>query len=579
LSLLAFGYVALAGPTPSLPVNPGGIGGLYKGPNSETIIKGPDGSVITSAVEGGEIQTGIQPIVVAEPAVAVETPAVAVAAPVATPVEAVAVPAPVVESAQSSDLIGPSGRILTQGSQSVVAGPASTTVTGPAVVAETIVKGPPIVASPVLNAAVPVAAPVAAVTASPLATLTGAIAPISVTAAPIATITSAGWSPVSVTPTPIATIAEAELSPISVTASPIATITGADIASVSLPALSVASGVGLGAVAPVQLAGAALGAPIATVTVAPPQAVATASASPQLSVASASSSTHGASATASAAPNEATASVQAGGNVRTVSVTASPLPVITSTVLPAVVNNGIQGLGDRRLVGINDQVDLRGPQLVQDQLAVDNRQLTLNPALIPSGNIIPPEIGIATRGPVNGRLRPRPGDILTTPGLGSVATSTNIQREEVDATLRATPNTLQIGVNSGPTPEQAIALQNQQIWLNNQIQNVQQAGDPRLVNPNPQIVNITPKNEILVGPPVDPRLKPNGRQVATLANVQQRGILNTELAKSGIDASQLQLTNVPLSAVSTLPVQLTNPVDLKGSAINDGLPAEAWGRY
>jgi hypothetical protein len=63
------GYVALASPVPSLPLHPGGIGGLYKGPNSETIIKGPDGSVITSAAVGGEVYSNVEPIVVPEPAV------------------------------------------------------------------------------------------------------------------------------------------------------------------------------------------------------------------------------------------------------------------------------------------------------------------------------------------------------------------------------------------------------------------------------------------------------------------------------------------------------------------------------
>ncbi|XP_050513344.1 uncharacterized protein LOC126889272 [Diabrotica virgifera virgifera] len=51
--------------------NPGGIGGIYKGPDSETIVKGPDGSVITSQEKGGLIATEqkLEPIVAAEPAV------------------------------------------------------------------------------------------------------------------------------------------------------------------------------------------------------------------------------------------------------------------------------------------------------------------------------------------------------------------------------------------------------------------------------------------------------------------------------------------------------------------------------
>lgn len=174
--LLAVGWISSIHSAPydyygELPVHPG-VGGFFKGPNSETIVKGPDGSVITAAAEGGEVQTKVdlKPIVVAEAApapaaavVAQPLPAVplapavvettkivstAVAAPIVTSVvepivtkvdivpeephiiETELVDAPDVEPDQASDLIGPSGRISTKGSKSIVSGPASTTISG-----------------------------------------------------------------------------------------------------------------------------------------------------------------------------------------------------------------------------------------------------------------------------------------------------------------------------------------------------------------------------------------------------------------------------------------------------------------
>jgi hypothetical protein len=594
------GYVASASPVPSLPLHPGGIGGLYKGPNSETIIKGPDGSVITSAAVGGEVYSNVEPIVVPEPAVVQQVaPVVAPAVAAAPVIETVAVAAPVVESRQSSDLIGPSGRILTHGSQSVVAGPASTTVTGkmlsssdsrvdekflgPAVVAETVVKGAPLVATPLV-------APVSAVTAAPIAVTGAPIATISgASLAPISLTLLAQIAPVSVTASPIATVTGAELAPISVTASPLPHLTRAELAS-GLATGGVHAGLGGGLTA--------------TVTGVPPQAVATASASPHLSVASA-SSTHGASATASAGPNKASAAVETTGIT---TVTGAPLPLVPPS---------IQGVN----VGINDRIDLTS-QLVQDQLALDNRQLTLNPALIPAANIIPPEISVTPK-TIIGRVRPTPGTLLTTPGLGSVAGSSNIQRDEADIALRVTPTpvlglldgltqqqlqvlqnqqvqniqrdeadialrvtpTPVLGLHDGLTQQQLQVLQNQQVLLNNQIQHAQQAAGPgvdisRVAGPgvvgSNQLIGVRPSHELLPPPIADPRLVAGGNQVASLASIQQQDLLAAELAKSGIDASQLQLTNVPLSAVSGLPIGLGQ---LKGGVINDGLGAEAWGRY
>ncbi|CAH1160064.1 unnamed protein product [Phaedon cochleariae] len=200
-----------------LVINPGGIGGIFKGPNSETIIKGPDGSVITSESEGGEIHTGtgFQPIVVAEtvdisgqadseinaiasfgttgtvdlfqngdqavlpvlgpvgghlpvtiapplePVIsATAAPTLASAAPVITlnaPIEIAQqephiieteiVDTPVIEPNQSSDLIGPSGRISTRGSSSIISGPASTTISEPARIAVVAPSVPIVVSS------------------------------------------------------------------------------------------------------------------------------------------------------------------------------------------------------------------------------------------------------------------------------------------------------------------------------------------------------------------------------------------------------------------------------------------------
>ncbi|XP_072398425.1 uncharacterized protein [Diabrotica undecimpunctata] len=267
--------------------NPGGIGGIYKGPDSETIVKGPDGSVITSQEKGGLIATEqkLEPIVAAEPAVfevsqpigpeyiedgrviplgysetvigpagpsLVEdgyigpivqsnpvsptlvaplepfipgtvappiqsvtpflttrrldiegtvapplapsihlvapsphlhniAPSVVPVAPAVQPIVPVAVPAvpvghkvdiveqdphiietkiidaPAIESKESTDLVGPSGSISTRGSESVVSGPASTTITKTA----KVIVAPPVVAVPVIRPVVtPVVPPV-----------------------------------------------------------------------------------------------------------------------------------------------------------------------------------------------------------------------------------------------------------------------------------------------------------------------------------------------------------------------------------------------------------------------------------
>ncbi|KAL1509236.1 hypothetical protein ABEB36_004002 [Hypothenemus hampei] len=188
LSLLLSFNLCQSAPHEGFPIlNPGGIGGIFKGPNSETIIKGPDGSEIVSEQEGGAViredNTLTSPIIVAEPELSVLqeqhvvepiiastvapiltkdvaiAPIVAstsvpilssdislsVAEPIAPidlkPVEIVQqdphvieteiIEAPDVEPLQSSDLEGPSGRIITKGSASIVSGPASTTITEP----------------------------------------------------------------------------------------------------------------------------------------------------------------------------------------------------------------------------------------------------------------------------------------------------------------------------------------------------------------------------------------------------------------------------------------------------------------
>ncbi|XP_066146376.1 calphotin-like isoform X2 [Euwallacea fornicatus] len=199
--LLLFGF-SYAAPHVGLPLLGPGGGGIFKGPDSETIIRGPDGSEITSEQVGGIVvkEDGLaeQPIIVAEPEISALGPIVAsTAAPILAPVVASAAPpllAPVVASAappllapisvaaaaptlvsaavdvkpieivqqdphiieteiieapdvepeQSSDLEGPSGRIITKGSASVVSGPASTTITEP----RKIIIAPPKFATP-----------------------------------------------------------------------------------------------------------------------------------------------------------------------------------------------------------------------------------------------------------------------------------------------------------------------------------------------------------------------------------------------------------------------------------------------
>lgn len=151
-------------------MNPGGIGGLFRGPNSETIIRGPDGSEITSEQLGGAVHTEakLQPIVVPDQitissvfpadaqgidvssanhlvAISDRLEAPVPEAPITFSVPAVEGPtadrephiietelvdAPEIEPNQSSDLNGPSGSISVRGSTSIVSGPASTTISG-----------------------------------------------------------------------------------------------------------------------------------------------------------------------------------------------------------------------------------------------------------------------------------------------------------------------------------------------------------------------------------------------------------------------------------------------------------------
>ncbi|XP_066252483.1 calphotin-like isoform X2 [Euwallacea similis] len=184
--LLLFGF-SYAAPHAGLPLLGPGGGGIFKGPDSETIIRGPDGSEITSEQLGGVVvkEDGLseQPIIVAEPEVSALGPIVAsTAAPILAPVIASVAPplsvpisvpvapplvsaavgikpieivqqdphiieteiieAPDVEPEQSSDLEGPSGRIITKGSASVISGPASTTITEP----RKIIVAPPKIA-------------------------------------------------------------------------------------------------------------------------------------------------------------------------------------------------------------------------------------------------------------------------------------------------------------------------------------------------------------------------------------------------------------------------------------------------
>ncbi|EFA02526.1 hypothetical protein TcasGA2_TC008231 [Tribolium castaneum] len=706
LSLLALGYVAIAIAAPSLPVHPGGIGGLFKGPNSETIIKGPDGSVITAAAEGGEVHTDLEPIVVAEEVVPVE--------PV-VPVEAVAVPAPPVENKQSSDLIGPSGRIVTQGSQSIIAGPASTTITGPAVLAETVVKGAPVVGTPIIGAA-PVVAPIA-VTAAPIAVTASPLPLVPETDLVAPAVVATGIS--SVTATSPNAVATASVSPhlsiASVSASHGAAATASLAPNIATTSVETASPLPIisSTAAPVLMSSGAPVAPgIHGVTVNGfnnhlVHEVSTALPLPVVPSTEVVSSTVSPIVSSTVSPViqkgiavkglvGSTDHIHLGPQLVYDSPTPSPLPVIHSTPTPVIpdVTNRIhqQGLAAHGLVGTNDRVDL-GPRLIHDQLAIDNRQLHLNPALIPSANIIPPEISVTPKTPI-ARLRPTPGTLLTTPGLGTVANSPNILREEgsvgINVTpdslhyvpqsqhilreygraglgvtpntlqygpqsphliregggigLGVTPNTLQYGAQSphilreegnvglgvtpntleygpqsphlireeggvrlgvtpntlqygaqpshilreeegaalgvtpntlqyGPqsrddgravqyipqpqlrnqeqpqlSPQQLAALQYQQNLINNQILYASggQSTGPALFTPTEG-----PEEEDRPGE--DPNVAIGGARITPPPVIPQQGVLGSELAKSGVDASQVQLTNVPLSDVSNLP--------------------------
>lgn len=161
------GYVVLIqGSHRVLVPHPGGIGGIFKGPNSETIVKGPDGSIITAEDEGGAVKVGIEttvyvpeeipipaaapvvpaaiaPLVIQESVPIAAAPLIPVAQSVPITHQSVRIgtkrphiikteliDAPFVEPNESSDLVGPSGSISTRGSSSIVSGPASTTISG-----------------------------------------------------------------------------------------------------------------------------------------------------------------------------------------------------------------------------------------------------------------------------------------------------------------------------------------------------------------------------------------------------------------------------------------------------------------
>ncbi|ERL92881.1 hypothetical protein D910_10187 [Dendroctonus ponderosae] len=136
--------VSRGAPNDGFPIlNPGGIGGIFKGPDSETIIRGPDGSQISSEQTGGSIvspQGFAGPIVAADAAISSEPPLIDVehiSSPLPVdvkPIEIVQqdphiieteiVAAPDVEPEQSSDLKGPSGRIITKEPRKVIVAPA-----------------------------------------------------------------------------------------------------------------------------------------------------------------------------------------------------------------------------------------------------------------------------------------------------------------------------------------------------------------------------------------------------------------------------------------------------------------------
>lgn len=198
------------------PVHPGGIGGIFKGPGSETIIKGPDGSVITSEQKGGLVAVkpevvATAPIVASAPLLSLQPQPVFVARqPIVVPQPhpiLVAQPRPVIvdrapiivaeespkivaehvlvghkvitvpkQVKENSDLVGPSGTISIRGDDAVISGPASLTVKGDGVIADiskepltTVIKSAPVLAKTIVQETVVLPAP-AVLHASPILT-------------------------------------------------------------------------------------------------------------------------------------------------------------------------------------------------------------------------------------------------------------------------------------------------------------------------------------------------------------------------------------------------------------------------
>lgn len=519
--LLSFlGYLALVKSSLNeLPVHPG-VGGFYKGPNSETIIKGPDGSVITTQAEGGSVITQdlsqpivvtdaavvkplqsvapvvIEPAVTATPVVAVSpiaaaAPSVAIVAvtpvvPVGHTVEIIQpdphiieteiIDAPLVEPQQSSDLVGPSGSISTRGSSSIVSGPASTTISGIMSKTSFVHLNFSIMILDVFIKKKFFSEPAKVLVATPLL---AAVPVISTVTTPLRAIPVV--EAVNDSATPI--LSTVTVAPHVVTASPQILVS-----STSSPNGEISS---ISTLAP--LTGAL------STTLAPPiQQIALVSTNIGASIQPASSN----------------GVINNLDNTLQVSSTPRPGILLSSTLTPLV----------------SSQDGIVATPSTTDLDHINNRQLSINPSLIPSANIVPPEIGPLPPGAIDLGSTVTVSTTPRTPGVLSPIESPNIQRIENGNSVLLESNVANI--NGG----QQSSIQTNQISVQNQVHLAANG-------PSPQLSVGIPKN----------------------------GIVGTQLANYGIDSSQIGLTNVPLSSVSRLPETIDQEID--------EVSAHLWNRY
>ncbi|KAJ8930332.1 hypothetical protein NQ314_016882 [Rhamnusium bicolor] len=589
----------------NLLVHPG-VGGLYRGPNSETIIKGPDGSVITAEAAGGSIHTQgtLEPIVAAEidvgngipdgvalsvvPTAAAAVPAVvgpAVATVTALPIihnieivqpdphiiETEIVDAPVVEPQQSTDLVGPSGSISTRGSSSVISGPASTTISEPARI---------ILASPVV-AAIPVVSSVS----TPLL-----VAPVEVIPNSVATASNA-LQPTISTVTVGPPINSANTSP-QVTLSTFSTQT-------DLKQIAAYNPYPISTVAPPTNLGSER---ISSSTIVPPIAWKSEqnyqiSTEPTLSGPAPATSlyqqeelnSHLLSANvenirrtqqrlgsigeisksiASIEPASSYGVLNNAVNTAEISSTIRPDLSISSTLFPPVPRHEILPPQSSQVIlniaTVNGQIARHELSTSINQDLISNRQLNINPLLIPSANIIPQEIGPLPAKAIDLGTEVTVSSVPRVSGLYSPTETPNIQRPNgvdsaiVDNNIRNTDGRIVQSVGSlGQLDEnQHIAIQN---LVANFGRNVEINGIS--TQPDPTGINLS--------------LLRNTNPISS--EIAQTGLIGAQLSEYGIDSSQINLSNVPLSSVT--PLSSNGPFPLSLSQNIKDSSSVLWNRY